>query len=106
MAGTEPKPSLDERLLADQEAARSGAARSDMDRVTEFAARQDFDVVQASAARRTVRVFGAVAEANRGFATESSALRDPYPQPSTAESTRSATLRSTRIRIARLTRRN
>jgi hypothetical protein len=56
VAGTEPKPSLDERLFADHEAARSGAAQADMDRVTESAARQGFDVVQASAARRTVRV--------------------------------------------------
>ena len=52
-----------------------------MDRVTEFVARQGFDVVQASATRRSVRVSGAVAQANRVFATDLSPLRDPYPQP-------------------------
>jgi hypothetical protein len=81
VAGTEPKPSLDERLFADHEAARSGAAQADMDRVTESAARQGFDVVQASAARRTVRVSGTVAQANRVFATDLSPLRHPCPQP-------------------------
>jgi hypothetical protein len=80
MAGTEPKPSLDERLFADQEAAGSVVAKADMDRVTASAARQGFNIVQASAARRSVLVSGD-AQANRVFATDLSQLRDPYPQP-------------------------
>ena len=58
-------------------AARYGASKADMDKITEFAHAQGLEVVEASAARRTVVLKGTVEQMSKAFAVDLGVYESP-----------------------------
>jgi kumamolisin len=58
-------------------AARYGASKADMDKITEFAHVQGLEVVEASAARRTVILKGTVEQMSKAFAVDLGVYESP-----------------------------